>query len=286
MNEWIEIVLRSASIFFFSLIVVRMLGKRHPLKMTPFSFVSYIVIGIIAALISLDIVDNYAFGIIALLVWAFFFMAMDYAAMKSKSVHDLVYGRESVLIKDGKVMEENLAKERLTGEELLRFMRSKNVFSIADVEFAIMETTGDVNVYLKADKKPLTAHDLERKVAPETSPQTVILDGNIMSESLSNLGLNEGWLNTELEKLGVVLNNVFIGQVNAYGELYVDLFDDANTVPKVKVRELLYANLEKCHADLMSYALECKDENGKSMYNKNCDKLKKIMDTLRPYLLR
>ena len=99
-------------------------------------------------------------------------------------------------------MEDNLFRARLSGEELLRELRSKNAFNLSDVEFAVMETTGDIIVLLKSDRKPVTPHDLEQKVAPQTEPQTVILDGNMLDEPLANMGLNREWLKMQLEKLG------------------------------------------------------------------------------------
>ena len=286
MLRWIEILIRTSSLFFLSLILVRIIGRRNPTRMTPFTFINYVVLAIISALLAVNIIESYVFGIVSLITWTILFIVLDYASMKSKSIHDLINGSESILIKDGKVMEENLAKERLTGEELLRALRSKNAFNLADVEFAIMEPTGDINVMFKTDKKPLTPYDLEQKVAPQTAPQTVILDGNVMIESLSNLGLSEAWLQNQLDNLGVSLDNVFIGQVNSSGELYVDLFDDILTPPQSQVKQLIYANLEKCQADLLSFALETENEKVKSMYSNDAQKLKDLMDKLRPYLLR
>lgn len=286
MQEWLVILVKSISLFFLTLFVVRVLGKRNISSITPFNFVSYIVIAVLAALISANIITNFAFGLIALLVWVLLSIALDYLSIKSKRIHDLINGKETVLIKHGKVMEESLLKARLTGEELLRELRNKNAFNLADVEFALMETTGDINVYLKSDKKPVTAHDLGIKVAPQTEPQTVILDGNILNEPLSSLGLNREWLGIQLENMGVSLDNVFIGQVDSSGDLYLDLFDDAVELPQPKVKELLYANLEKTHADLLSFALETQDENAKAMYSQNADKLQQLMDRLKPYLLR
>jgi len=149
-----------------------------------------------------------------------------------------------------------------------------------------METSGDINVNLKADKKPVTAYDLGEKVATKSEPQTVILDGNILNEGLTNIGLNQCWLNSELEIKGVALENVFIGQVDSSGDLYLDLFDDMIQVPKSQVKEMLYASLQKSQADLMSFSLETKNEEAKSMYLKNADSLEKVMETLEPYLLR
>lgn len=286
MQMWIQILLRTISLFFLTLILIRLMGKRNISRMTPFSFVSYIVVGILAALISANIITNLVFGFIAMGVWVLLPIVLDYLSEESKWMHDLIHGKETVLIKHGKIMEENLKQVRITGEELLRELRSKNAFNLADVEFAVMETTGEVNVFLKSDKKPVTAHDLGEKVAPQAEPQTVILDGNVLNESLASLGLNKEWLRIQLENMGVSLDNVFIGQVDSSGDLYLDLFDDSVELPQPKVKEMLYANLEKTQASLMTFALETKDENAKAMYTKNAEKLKQLMRKLEPYLLR
>jgi len=286
MKDWIEILLRSIALFLLTFFSIRIMGKKQPTRMTPFQFINYVVIAILAALISVNIINNLVFGLIALGVWILFFIALEYLSLKSKWLHDWINGKETILIKDGKVMEENLIKERLTGEELLRGLRSKNAFNLADVEFAIMESTGEINVLLKSDKNPITPYDLGREVSPKTAPQTVILDGTILNESLSNIGLNQNWLNTQLDSMGVSLENVFIGQVDASGDLYIDLFDDAIQIPQPKVKEMLYANLQKTQADLLTFALETENLEAKSMYSTNADKLQNIIGKLEPHLLR
>ncbi len=286
MPGWLIILSRSIIMFFLGLFAVRIMGKRQPARTAPFNFVSYMVIAIIIALTGLNVITNLAFGLIALVVWVLFPIAIDYLALKSKWIHDLINGKEAILIKQGKIMEENLFKARLTGEELLRELRSKNAFSLSDVEFAVMETTGDINILLKSERKPVTPHDLEWKVAPQAEPQTVILDGNILDEPLANMGLNREWLRSQLEKMGVSLTNVFIGQVDSYGDLYIDLFDDAIILPQPKVKEMLYANLEKCQADLSAFAIETQNPDAKIMYSRNAEKLKDLLNKLGPYLLR
>ena len=174
----------------------------------------------------------------------------------------------------------------MTPQEFLQELRSKKAFNLADVEFAVMETTGDINVNLKSDKKSVTSYDLGIKVAPKAEPQTVILDGNILNEGLTTIGLNHGWLKTELKNKGVALENVFIGQVDSSGDLYLDLFDDLIEVPKSQNKEMLYASIQKSQSDLMSFSLETENEVAKSMYLKNAKNLEKIMNKLEPYLLR
>lgn len=286
MQIWVQILLRTTSLFFLTLVLIRLMGKRNISRMTPFIFVSYIVIGILAALISVNVITDLAFGFIAMGVWVLFPITLEYLSLKSKLIHDLINGKETVLIKHGKIMEESLLQTRLTGEELLRELRSKNVFCLADVEFAVMETTGDVSVFLKSDKKPVTAHDLGQKVAPLAEPQTVILDGNVLNEPLASLGLNREWLKIQLGNTGVSLDNVFIGQIDSSGELYLDLYDDSVELPQPKVKEMIYANLEKTQASLMTFALETQDENAKAMYTRNAEKIKQLIEKLEPYLLR
>ena len=286
MQNWVIVLLRTILLSILTLVVIRIIGKGSLSKTTPFKFVSYIVIAIIASLISLGLIENLAFGFISLGVWVLFSLALDYLSIKSKWFHNFVNGRETVLIKDGKVMEENLLDVRFTGEELLRDLRSKNIFNLTDVEFAVMESSGEINALLKSDKKPITPHDLQRKVAPLSESQTVILDGNILDEPLSTKGLNREWLKVQLSNSGVSLDNVFIGQVDSSGDLFMDLFDDSIQLPQPKVKEMLYASISKVQADCLSFLLETEDLKAKEMYSNNATKLKKMMDELEPYLLR
>ncbi len=286
MQLWMQVLIRSLSLFILIIFLARILGKRNIARVPPYRFIIYHVLAIIAALISVNVIPNLVNGLIAIGVWVIFSIAVDYLSMKSKWFHDLIHGKETVLIKHGKIMEENLQKERLTGEELLRELRYKDAFNLADVEFAVLENTGDINVFLKSDKKPVTPHDLSIKVAPQAEPQTVILDGNILNEPLASLGLNREWLCIQLENMGVSLDNVFLGQVDSSGDLYLDLFDDAIELPQPKVKEMVYANIEKSQANLMTFALETEDKEAKAMYTKNAEKLKELMEKLEPYLLR
>ncbi|AVQ45771.1 DUF421 domain-containing protein [Clostridium botulinum] len=286
MNTWLIILFNSIILFFLALVITKYMKRKTLSRATPFDFISYAVIAIIITLISLNIVDNIYFGLITLAVWALMPIILDYASMRSKWIYNLIHGKERVLVKNGKIMEDNLSKERITGQEFLQEMRSKKAFNLADVEFAVMETTGDINVSLKADKKPITSYDLGKQIGPKTEPQTVILDGNILNEGLTNAGLNRGWLTTQLEIKGVDLENVFLGQVDSSGDLYVDLFDDMIQVPKTQVKEMLYASIQKSEADLMSFSLDCDNEDAKTMYSQSAKKLEKIRKKLEPYLLR
>ena len=286
MNSWLITLFISIVLFFLTLVITKYLKKKTLSRATTFDFISYAVIAIIISLISLNIVPNIYFGLTTLAIWVFMPLILDYASMKSKVIYNLINGKERVLIKNGKIMEDNLSKERITGQEFLQEMRSKKAFNLADVEFAVMETNGEINVSLKADKKPVTAYDLGKQVASKAEPQAVILDGNILNEGLTNVGLNHNWLKAQLEIKGVTLENVFLGQVDSSGDLYIDLFDDMIQVPKTQVKQMLYASIKKSQADFISFSLDCDDKDAKNMYLDNSKKLEEIIKKLEPYLLR
>ena len=280
------IFFRTISLFLLTLLLVRILGKRQPARMTPFTYVSYTVFALIVTFMLLGSPIQFIGGLIALVSWAALFFSLEYLSMKSKWVHDWVMGKETILVKQGKIMEDNLGQVRLTGEELLRELRSKGAFNLADVEFAIMESTGDLNVLMKSDKTPVTAHDLGKKVSPKSEPETVILDGNIIDESLANMGLNRKWLDNQLAAKGITVDNVFLGQVDSSGDLYLDLFNDAIQMPQSKVKELIYHNLKKSQADLTGYALGTENQETKSVYAANAEKLDGVIEKLEPFLIR
>lgn len=286
MNTWLILLFNSIILFFLAFIITKYMKKKTLSRATPFDFISYTVVAIIISLISLNRVNNIYFALTTLAVWALMPLALDFASMRSKWIYNIIHGKERVLVKNGKIMEDNLSKERITGQEFLQEMRSKKTFNLADVEFAVMETTGDINVSLKADQKPITPHDLGKDVSSKTEPQVVILDGNILNEGLVNAGLNRGWLTAQLENKGVQLENVFLGQVDSSGDLYVDLFDDMIQIPKTQIKEMLYASLQKTQADLITFSLDTEDKAAKTMYSQDAKKLENIIKKLEPYLLR
>src|SRR5699024_3860393 len=109
----------------------------------------------------------FAHGIIAILVWFIIPFTIDYIALKSKRVRDFVKGKSTVIIQDGKIMEDNLKKESFSTDDLLVHLREKNIFQVADVEFALLEPNDKFSVLTKTKKRPLTAKDIGLRLAPK-----------------------------------------------------------------------------------------------------------------------
>ncbi|WP_141992743.1 DUF421 domain-containing protein [Bacillus sp. B4EP4a] len=285
MPDWIEIVLRSLFFLIVLFVITKVLGKKQLSQLSFFEYVTGITIGNVGAELATKVEGNVIHGVLSILVFAIAPFVAGSISLKSKTFRDLVEGKASVFIKDGKVMEDNLKKEKYTIDELLALLRKKDVFDISEVEFALLEANGDFSVMLKKQNQPITPKDLNLSVAAVKEPQTIIMDGNILDEPLSTIGLNRNWLHTELDKLGVILDNVFLGQANSNGELTVDLFDDKLKVPSPQEKPLMLATLKKCQADLEFFALGTESKEAKEMFSKNSEKLQRAIDEVA-YILR
>ncbi|SHK00261.1 DUF421 domain-containing protein [Desulforamulus aeronauticus] len=286
MPDWYLTILRSLGVFALTLLLIRLMGKRQTSQLTLFDLITAVTVGVTVAVISLNLMDNLANGLAVLAVWTILPIALYLLALKYKTVRDILQGKETVLINHGKVLEDKLLEVRFTPEDLLSQLRRKNAFQVADVEFAMLEPNGEVSVLLKKDKQPVSANTLGIQVSNQSVPQTVMLDGVVMDEPLTALGLNRSWLHTELEKVGVAPENVFIAQVDALGQLYLDTFNDALQLPQPKTKELAYATLKKCQADCEMYALGTKHKSAKRMYADCAKELEEVIGELQPLLKR
>jgi uncharacterized membrane protein YcaP (DUF421 family) len=284
MADWLQIALRTLLTIVVLFGLTRILGKRQITQLTFFEYITGIALGSLAAFIAVNPSGNWFLGFVALGVWVTVVVAVEILELKSKHFRDWTEGKGTVLIKDGKIMEENLKKVRYSSDDLLEQLRRKNAFAATDVEFAVLETTGDLSVLLRRENQPLTPKDLGVKVPNEQEPQSVIMDGNIMDEPLATIGLSRDWLNSELKKIGVTHENVYLGQVNSFGELFVDLYDDQIKVPEPQPRELLLALLKKCTADLELFCLATKDPTAKANYEQSLIKMKTMLSELTPFL--
>lgn len=284
MPEWYFTILRSLGVFALTLLLVRLMGKRQTAQLTLFDLITAVAVGVTVAVVSLNMLDNLANGLAVLAVWTVLPIALYLLALKYKTLRDILQGKETILINHGKVLEDKLLEARFTPEDLLSQLRRKNTFQVADVEFAMLEPNGELSVLLKKDKQPISANTLGIQVSKESVPQTVMLDGVMLDEPLTAMGLNRSWLHTELEKAGVAPENVFIAQVDSFGQIYLDTFNDALQLPQPKTKELAYATLKKCQADCEMYALGTKHKDAKRMYASCAKELDEVIDDLKPLL--
>ncbi|MFB9326506.1 DUF421 domain-containing protein [Paenibacillus aurantiacus] len=225
MPDWLEAAIRTllSIVILFSL--TKMLGKRQVSQLSVFEYMTGITFGSLAAYVSINLSTPWYLGLVSLFVWVTFSYGMEVAQMKSKRLRSFVEGNATVLIQQGHVLEANMRNERLTADELLQELRRKGVFRLADAEFALMETSGEINVMPSGGDKP-AMRDFGIHTGMKHAPVAVLMDGTVMEEQLASIRLNRGWLDHELTKRGLAAADVFLAQLDADGELYIDLYQD------------------------------------------------------------
>ncbi|HEU4964200.1 MAG TPA: DUF421 domain-containing protein [Bacilli bacterium] len=283
MPTWVHIVYHSVVSLVYLFLLTKLIGKRQLSQLTFFEYIIGITIGSIASSVAID-KEDFLDGTIAMGIYALLPILFELIALKSQRFRNFVEGKGRVLIKNGKVLERNLRKERMTIDDLMQQLRMKNAFKVADVEFALMEPNGRLSVLKISDRQPLTAKQLGLKVLPEAEPQVVVMDGHLVEQSLKTKGLDRHWLLGELEKQGVRLEDVFYAETDERGGLYIDLYEDEGVVQQMKTMQMTHVQLRKCQADLELFALDTNDERMKSVYAQEAKRLDELLRELTPYL--
>lgn len=205
-------------------ILARIMGKKQISQLTFFDYVVGISIGSIAAALSVDPRISFAQGITGMVIWAAFPLILYFLSSKSILARRLLDGNSAILIQNGKIIEKNLARTKLTVNDLLEELRIKAVFNIADVEFALLETNGKVSVLKRTAKQTVTNADLKIQAEQQGLCANLIIDGRVMKNNLALLGKDETWLLSELKKQKVnTVRDVLLASCGANGVLHVDL---------------------------------------------------------------
>lgn len=233
MSDFILIITRSILAFVILLILTRIMGKKQLSHLTFFDYVVGITIGSIAAAISIDTSIKISEGLVSLIIWGIFPILLGFIGLKWRKFIKLTDGKPSIVIRDGKVLEQSMKKNQLTIDELMMLLREQGVFKVDDAEMAILETNGELSVMKKTDLEPITPRLLGMKLTMEHAPRLLIVDGHILTKNLTALGYSKEWLMREIGSYGAKsLNEVFLVQVDSKGHLFVDLYkdDDEKTI--------------------------------------------------------
>jgi uncharacterized membrane protein YcaP (DUF421 family) len=221
------VVVRSTMAFFVLLIYARILGKQQISELTFFDYVNGITIGSIAGTMSTDTTSTAFHHFLGLTTWAGLTLLIHLIGIRVRLFDRLVGGEPTVVIHNGKILEDNMRKLRYPYIELMEQLRQANAWNIGDVEFAVYEQSGKLSVLLKSQKRPVTPHDLDVPTEYEGIETELITDGKIIEQNLAELGKDRIWLMTELEKQGIKnIEEVAFASLNTQGELYIDRYHD------------------------------------------------------------
>lgn len=211
---------RSIIIYIIVLIVMRLMGKREIGQMQPFELAISIMIADLASIPMTDIGIPISNGIIPIMGLLVMHLVISVLNMKSGTLRGLICGKPTILIYRGKIDEEKLRAERLTLNELEEKLRSNNVMNLGDVEYAILETSGDISVIQKPNKRTTTPEDFNIMPEYEGISYDLVIDGKVMQDNLNKLNKSYEWLKTQTEKFQMKPEEALIVTVNGKGDIF------------------------------------------------------------------
>ena len=208
---------RAIFLYIIVLIVMRFMGKREIGQLQPFELVISIMIADLASIPMSDVGVPITNGIIPIMGLLLMHLIISVLNMKSIKAREILSGKPRILIYRGKIDEQALIRERFTINELEERLRGKDVMNLADVEYAILETNGEVSVVLKPDKRGTTPKDFNIMPEYEGMAYDLVIDGVVMYDNLKLIGKNYEWLKKELKKQNMKPEEAIVATVDGGG---------------------------------------------------------------------
>lgn len=228
MNEGLVVLARSIIAFVTLFVFARLLGKQLVSQLTFFDYVLGITIGSIAASLSIDLESRAWPHWVGLAVWTLAVLAIQIATTKSPAAAKIFMGEPVVVIRKGKILEEAMGRMRFTAGEVLEQLRNQGVFDLSTVDYAVMESDGQLSILLKPEYRPATVQDLALRPQNGGMSAELIYDGKVFRENLQAAGVDEAWLIKQLQQQGIHdVAEVFLASYHPGSQkLYIDRYED------------------------------------------------------------
>ncbi|REE91498.1 uncharacterized membrane protein YcaP (DUF421 family) [Paenibacillus taihuensis] len=248
MSEHILILIRSIAAFVLLLIITRLIGKQTLSNMNIHEFVTAIILGAISANLAFNDKINTSHLLISLCVFTVTSWLISFVTLKSRKSERWLFGKPCVLIEDGKLLEENMKKNKYTLDSLNEMLREKDIFDIAEVQYALLEVNGKLSVQKKKEYRNFTLKDfqslskIEQKTQPkkpsETSPAMkskypieLIMEGKLIPENLRIAEMEPHAIEEVVCNTGYTISDVFYAVRGTDGKFYFDFYEDRLSKP-------------------------------------------------------
>ena len=197
-----NVLLRAFFMFIMVFFLVRLMGKRQVGELQPYEFVITMMTADLATIPLSDLSLPLVWGIIGILVLSFCQLLISVLSLKSARMRKFFCGRACVLIEHGVIQENELAHLRYNLNDLLEQLRTKDVFDISTVNYAILETNGELSVLLNKEDMPPSCDELEVQASPTEMSITLISDGRTITDNLVKAQKEDKWLEKHIKNAG------------------------------------------------------------------------------------
>ena len=206
--------IRTVILYLVLILVVRLMGKRQIGQMEPSEFVVTMLLANLASIPMQDSAVPLYTGLIPLLTVLGVELILAMLSLKSISFRKLLCGKPVILIENGNILQQNLKKTRITLDELSGHLREKDVLDLRAVQYAILETNGNLSVFPFPKERPATAGEAGIKPRNQAFPVTLISDGRLLRCNLSVAGKDEAWVRNWLKKKKASIKNTWLMTVD------------------------------------------------------------------------
>ncbi|MCR8965054.1 DUF421 domain-containing protein [Brevibacillus halotolerans] len=227
MHEYMDTIGRTILSFVLLLLVARVLGKQTLSNMTFHDFVTGITMGAIAANLAFNEKIKMMELILSLAVFSGTSYLMSNIAIKIQKSRKWISGAPTVLIENGKILEENMRKNKYTMDSLNQSLRQKDIFNLQEVENAVVENNGKLSVQKKTEFQSVTKKDLQIFTGgKEKFPIELVMEGQILEDNLRQNKLSKDWLHKEIKRIGKDLDEIFYAVKTSNGTIVFDFYAD------------------------------------------------------------
>lgn len=215
------IFIRSLILYFLVIFAVRLMGKRQLGELQPSELVITILVSNIATLPIEDADIPVILGATPILSLVCFEVITSWLSLKFPKLRKFISGSPKIIIREGKADPQVMKELRFSVDDLLTSLRGKDIFDISEVQYAVVETTGNVSVMKKQSDDTPVRKDLGIEPHPEDPPQLVVSDGQIIEVTLKYLGYDTQWIKKMLDEGGIKLQDVLIMTADRTGKCYI-----------------------------------------------------------------
>lgn len=216
------IFFRGLILYALMILTMRFMGKRQIGQLQPFELVITIVIAEVAAVPMSNMGIPLVYGVIAIIALFAAHNILAYGAFKSQRFRGIISGKPTIIISNGKILQDEMAKLNFNLDELLEHLRVKNAPAVSKVQYAILETNGQLSVIMKPESRPLTPQDMSLPAQPSQFPVALVVEGKVDDENLCLIARNRAWLEKHLSLAGFPkLEKVFIAAIDDSGQLFI-----------------------------------------------------------------
>ncbi|EIT84021.1 hypothetical protein A374_17229 [Fictibacillus macauensis ZFHKF-1] len=232
MEEHLSIIWRSLLAFLLFMIIARMLGKQMLSFLTLNHFIAAATLGSITGNLAFNLDVGAMHTVTAMGVFFFTAIFTLWLTLKSRRARRWISGEPTVVIEDGKILETNMKKAKFDIDNLNQMLRQKGIFNVDHVQYAILESNGQLSVRKKYEFRMARRKDLPTfKPATTVFPVELIIEKQILKQNLAHNDLTEEWLHKELRNRKLSLEDIYYAVKGTKGQLYFDCYNDGIQSP-------------------------------------------------------